>query len=57
MKRLGILMMGLFLLLSGCKSDFGQESRGGDAVNAATVQSQSDIVPQPTVSDDDFLSQ
>lgn len=57
MKRLGVLLIGLFLLLSGCKSDFGQESRGVHAVNVGTRQSQSEIVPQSTVSDDDFLSQ
>lgn len=39
MKRLGVLLMGLFLLLSGCKLDFGPESRGVDTVNVGTMQS------------------
>ena len=57
MKRLSLLLMSLFLLLSGCKSEIGQESRCIDIADAATMQSQSDIAPQPAVSDEELLPQ
>ena len=57
MKRFGLLLMSLLLLLSGCKSEIGQENRGVDIADAATMQSQSDIAPQPAVSDEELLSQ
>lgn len=57
MKRLSLLLMSLLLLLSGCKSEIGQENRGVDIADAATMQSQSDIAPQPAVSDEELLSQ
>lgn len=50
-KRLGLLLMGLLLLLSGCKSEIGQENKGVDIVAKTTTQSQSDIAPQPDVLD------
>lgn len=57
MKRCGLLLMSLLLLLSGCKSEIGQENRCIDIADAATMQSQSDIAPQPVVSDEELLSQ
>lgn len=52
MKRLSLLLMSLLLLLSGCKSEIGQENRGVDIADAATTQSQWDIAPQPALSDE-----
>lgn len=57
MKRLSLLLMSLLLLLSGCKSEIGQENKCIDIADAATMQSQSDIAPQPAVSDEEMLSQ
>ena len=57
MKRFGLLLMSLLLLLSGCKSEIGQENKCIDIADAATMQSQSDITPQPAVSDEELLSQ
>lgn len=56
-KRLGLLLMCLLLLLSGCKSEVGQENRDVDVADKTTTQSQSDIAPQPAGSDEDLLSQ
>ena len=57
MKRLSLLLMSLLLLLSGCKSEIGQENKCIDIADAATMQSQSDIALQPAVSDEELLSQ
>ena len=56
-KRLGLLLMCLLLLLSGCKSEVGQENRDVDVADKTTTQSQLDIAAQPAGSDEDLLSQ
>ena len=56
-KRLGLLLMCLLLLLSGCKSEIEQENKGVDVADKTTTQSQSDLTPQPAISDKDLLSQ
>lgn len=49
--------MCLLLLLSGCKSEVGQENRDVDVADKTTTQSQLDIAAQPAGSDEDLLSQ
>ena len=56
-KRLGLLLMGGLLLLSGCKADAGQENRNAETVNAATTHTQVSITPQTDAPEDDPLSQ
>lgn len=56
-KRLGLLLMGGLLLLSGCKADAGQENRNAETVNAATTHTQASITPQTDAPEDDPLSQ
>ena len=52
-KYLSLLLMGLLLMLSGCKSDFAQQNRDVDVVDSATIPSQTDAASQPAVSDEE----